>query len=179
MSHALEAHPESRAPAISQITAAAARTEGGLAVTYRLTGATGALRIPALAPAARGDELWRHTCFEVFVMTANDGGYDEFNFAPSAQWAAYRFSAYRAGMRPLEIAPPAIETRIEPDLMEMRVRFGAPDWPAWAPWRLALSAVIEDADGVKSYWALAHPFGRPDFHHAHSFALILPAPEPA
>ncbi len=39
--------------------------------------------------------------------------------------------------------------------------------------RLALSAVIEDSDGGLSYWALAHPRGKPDFHHADSFALTL------
>jgi hypothetical protein len=34
-----------------------------------------------------------------------------------------------------------------------------------------LSALIEDQNGGKSYWALAHPPGKPDFHHADSFAL--------
>lgn len=43
-------------------------------------------------------------------------------------------------------------------------------------WRLALSAVIEETDGTKSYWALRHPPGPPDFHHADNFALILGAP---
>jgi hypothetical protein len=33
--------------------------------------------------------------------------------------------------------------------------------------------VIEDADGSLSYWALAHPPGRPDFHHTEAFALDL------
>jgi len=34
-----------------------------------------------------------------------------------------------------------------------------------------LSAVIEDISGGTSYWALAHPPGKPDFHHADGFAL--------
>src|SRR3546814_10579152 len=36
---------------------------------------------------------------------------------------------------------------------------------------LALSAVIEETDGTKSYWALRHPPGKPDFHHPDCFAL--------
>ena len=44
--------------------------------------------------------------------------------------------------------------------------------------RVAISAVIEEADGTKSYWALAHPPGKPDFHHADGFALQLPPPTP-
>ena len=53
---------------------------------------------------------------------------------------------------------------IEPDIL----RAGA---------RIALSAVIEEVDGTKSYWALRHPPGAPDFHHPDCFALELPAPE--
>lgn len=47
--------------------------------------------------------------------------------------------------------------------------------PADAPWRLGLSAVIEETSGAKSYWALAHAPGKPDFHHPDAFALDLPA----
>ena len=36
-------------------------------------------------------------------------------------------------------------------------------------WQLGLSAVIEELNGHKSYWALAHPPGKPDFHHSDCF----------
>ena len=39
---------------------------------------------------------------------------------------------------------------------------------------LGLSAVIEEHGGAKSYWALAHPPGAPDFHHPDCFAAQLP-----
>jgi len=42
-------------------------------------------------------------------------------------------------------------------------------------WLAAITAVIEEADGTKSYWALRHPSAQPDFHHADGFALELPA----
>jgi len=41
------------------------------------------------------------------------------------------------------------------------------------PWRLSLSAVIEQADGRLSYWALAHPPGKPDFHRADCFTCEI------
>ena len=34
---------------------------------------------------------------------------------------------------------------------------------------LGLAAVIESGNGDLSYWALKHPPGKPDFHHAHGF----------
>ena len=36
---------------------------------------------------------------------------------------------------------------------------------------LGLSAILEEEDGTISYWALAHPPGRPDFHHPDCLAL--------
>jgi hypothetical protein len=36
-------------------------------------------------------------------VQALDGGYYELNFAPSTQWAAYRFDGYRSGMAAAEL----------------------------------------------------------------------------
>jgi hypothetical protein len=44
------------------------------------------------------------------------------------------------------------------------------------PGAWGLTAVLEEADGVKSYWALAHGPGKADFHHAACFAARLEAP---
>ena len=35
---------------------------------------------------------------------------------------------------------------------------------------------IEETDGTLSYWALAHPSPKPDFHHPDGFVLELPQP---
>jgi hypothetical protein len=53
---------------------------------------------------------------------------------------------------------------------------GIPELPADAIWHVGLSAVIEETNGRKSYWALCHPPGKPDFHHPDCFALELPPP---
>ena len=44
------------------------------------------------------------------------------------------------------------------------------DLPCAIPLKIGLSAIIEERVGVKSYWALSHPEGKPDFHHAKCFA---------
>ena len=47
--------------------------------------------------------------------------------------------------------------------------------PADTNWELGLSAVLEEKDGTKSYWALAHPNPeKPDFHDPGCFAAHLP-----
>jgi hypothetical protein len=145
-----------------------------LVLHYCVTGRIGSLRFPPVTAAARTDELWQHTCFEAFVGTSPGPGYYEFNFAPSTQWAAYRFSGYRSGMRvATEIAAPRIEVQTGPERYTLQAALELDrlsSLPSDGVWRLGLSAVIEETSGRKSYWALAHPPGKADFHHSDCFA---------
>jgi hypothetical protein len=166
MIHRLIPHPVTPCAAVESLTVA---LTGGLGIIYRLRGDLSALRIPAPSASVRTDELWRHTCFEAFVAGAGEG-YAEFNLSPSTAWAAYAFDAYREGMRPLDTAPPAIMVERGPDEL---ILVATIELPADAT-ALALTAVIEDAAGALSYWSLAHPPGKPDFHHRDCFALKLP-----
>jgi hypothetical protein len=94
MRRALKLHPDSRAPAVRHIEVEVARPHGGgLLLRYIVSGEIAALALPAVAAPTRADELWRHTCFEVFIQSGPGEAYYEFNFAPSAQWAAYRFAS--------------------------------------------------------------------------------------
>jgi hypothetical protein len=69
-------------------------------------------------------------------------------------------------------APPEIELRRQADRLVVAVKL-ALDLPE-EPYRLALSAVIEEADGRKSYWAVSHSGDSPDFHRRDCFTLKLP-----
>lgn len=179
MSRTLKLHPDSRCDAVTAIEVEAVRpAPGRLHLRYRVTGDSGGLVLPPAAEPARADGLWQHTCFEVFLRTAPNGAYVELNLAPSRLWAAYRFDGYREGQRPAEIAAPQIEVAAESDSYTLQadlVLDALPELPAAAPWQLGLSAVIEEAGGRISYWALAHPPGKPDFHHSDCFALELAA----
>ncbi len=113
MRRPLKLHPHSVCNVAAGIEVEIARPAGGsLFLSYTVTGAIGDLLLPPIAAPARTDELWRHTCFEAFVMDAAGEGYYEFNLAPSTQWAAYRFDRYRSGMHAAtEIEPPQIVLR--------------------------------------------------------------------
>ena len=128
--------------------------------------------IPAGGEGVRSDGLWRTTCFEAFLARDGEPAYNEWNFAPSRDWAFYEFDDYRAGMHPAEVAaPPYI--RVEDNLTWWTL--GATvAVPSGTTFDLGLSAVIEEQDGTKSYWALAHGDGPPDFHLRSCFAASLP-----
>jgi hypothetical protein len=174
--HPLLRHPNSRCLAAARVEVEIARLRADrLVLSYVVTGQISDIRLPPLVTPARADGLWRHTCFEAFVRAASGPAYYEFNFAPSTEWAAYRFDGYRRGMRVVaEIGAPAIEVRSSPDSYSLHAALELdrlPDLSREVVWHLGLSAVIEDRSVRMSYWALAHPPGKPDFHHADGFAL--------
>ncbi|MEO7365780.1 MAG: DOMON-like domain-containing protein [Sphingomicrobium sp.] len=128
--------------------------------------------IAKLSEPWRADELWRTTCFEAFFQPAGAKSYREWNFAPSGNWAAYDFSERRTGMSRAEVgSPPYI--RMEDNFTWWTV--GATiAGDAAQEWQLGLSAVLEEKDGTKSYWALAHGDQQPDFHNPDCFVAKLP-----
>jgi hypothetical protein len=182
MRQPLKRHPDSLGVAASHIEVEVARPRADrLVLSYVVTGKISGIRMPVVVAAARGEELWQHTCFEAFVRASSGDGYYEFNFSPSTQWAAYRFGGYRSGMSvPAEVRPFAIDVQSTPDRYTLQTSLELdrlPGLPHADVWRLGLSAVIEEMGGQKSYWALAHPPGRPDFHHmdcfTHEFSLAV------
>jgi predicted GIY-YIG superfamily endonuclease len=165
-------HPGCESPSVTAIQVQLVRRSGRFRLRYSVLGDIEALALPDERPPARLDELWRHTCFEAFIRSG-EAGYCEFNFSPSGEWAAYRFDSYRAGMRPLEMAAPAIRTRTARRELCLDVQLSEPVGAS----HLNLTAVIEEKSGTKSFWALAHPpEGPPDFHHPACFVLELPPP---
>ena len=173
MRQVLKLYPESHCDAVSAIAVDVAWLRAGaLLVSYEVTGDIGELRLPPIQAPTRVDELWRHTCFEAFIRPGSNPAYFEFNFAPSTQWAAYEFDGYRSGMGAAEIAAPRIDTLVAPTRLSLQATLELRALPP-GPWRLGLSAVIEEANGQLSYWALAHPAGRPDFHHADCFTCEI------
>jgi len=175
---ALVPHPDHDPGPVRAVQAVVTRTSDALGLTYALEGDLGAIRIPAPVAPSIVHGLWEHTCCELFVAVDGQPGYHELNFAPSGAWAAFGFRGYRDG-EPLADAAlaPHIATRREGGdrlLLDARVSLVALA-PAYASarLRLALTAVVEDDRGRRSYWALRHPPGRPDFHHPDGFALVL------
>lgn len=161
-------------PAGLAVSVAVGRSSnGGLALAYRLSGDLSALTIPAPGAALEREHLWAHTCFELFVMAGEGPGYREFNFSPCGQWMRFDFSDYR--QRCVALGGPAPRLTLErgADCLALAARLPAQSLPA-GDLRLALTAVVERADGSHEYWALAHPPGLPDFHHRDGFALALP-----
>jgi len=178
----LSPHPAAPCAEAIRVTARATRSgDGRLVLAFGLEGPLTALHLPPPGPPSRGAGLWRHTCFEAFIARdhdAADTAYHEVNLSPARRWDLHAFRGYRDG-GPLAGEPPAplIDARRDDGRLELTATLdpGALD-PRLrdAPLRLGLAAVIEDARGALSWWALRHPAARPDFHDPAGFTLRLP-----
>jgi hypothetical protein len=172
MRRLLKLHPDSRCDAVREIAVEATRIDkASLRLVYRASGMMLGLRVPPPARPARTDALWQHTCFEAFLRPRAGDAYLEFNFAPSTEWAAYSFAGYRSEMRVIADAAVSIDVEQTDDALQLVALLEG--LPVDAGWRLSASAVMEEIGGRRSYWALAHPPGKPDFHHSDCFALEL------
>jgi hypothetical protein len=169
-SAALERHPASPCAALRGIQATLTRNaDGGLEVAYRIEGDLDRLRIPPPRPPRVAERLWEHTCCELFIADATGPGYQEFNFSPSGEWAAFRFTSYREGAS-FPARDPKIGVARSTGVLHLTAQI---ELGRQGKLRVGLSAVIEEIEGARSYWALRHAPGKPDFHHRDTFALEL------
>jgi len=175
--HPLVAHPDHPPLAVSSIEARIiGRDPNWLRVRWRVEG-TQQLVVSAFAGRGRTDDLWQTTCFELYLKPRGGEAYCELNLSPSERWNAYDFDGYRLGMRerPFPREPECtIRQGSSFAIFDAAIPIaGLPE----ADCAMGLSAILEEQGGVKSYWALTHGEGKPDFHAPACFAAELPAPD--
>tara|TARA_R110000772_G_scaffold35991_23_gene86378 strand:+ start:3642 stop:4187 length:546 start_codon:yes stop_codon:yes gene_type:complete len=173
----LQCHPFTPSSMVDEISLTYEwRANGSLWLRYQINGAIQNLALPDRTDPQRADELWKMTCFELFLQEASSNGYCEFNFSPSGCWAAYQFSGYRDGMTNLELSKaPDIIFHVSASHVALEVTLDLPNIGEGTSINAAFSAVIADNSGSKSYWAFSHPPGKPDFHHKNCFTHQLKA----
>jgi hypothetical protein len=72
-----------------------------------------------------------------------------------------------------EIEAPQISVQSSPERHDLQASVELDEvlLSGGSPLRFGLAAVIEEINGNLSYWALAHPPGKADFHHSDCFML--------
>jgi hypothetical protein len=174
--HQLVAHPAH--PPIG-VTGVEAKVIGAdatwLRVRWRVEGAQ-RLVVPPFAGKGRSDDLWKTTCFELFLRPGEGAQYIELNLSPSERWAAWDLANPREGRedRPFPREPECTMRQGSSfAIFDAAIpRAGLPNEDCAANF----CTVIEEQGGALSYWALAHRGDRPDFHDPACFTATLAAP---
>lgn len=166
----------------SEVRAGIHRTPAGLALAYEVTGAIDELVIPPPG-GLKGEELWAHTCFELFVRGPDGKSYWEWNFSPTLRTNFFSFSDYRKrseapmgdrGLRNLNVQ------RSAPDRLIAKVEVASPpsgmlQWlfMTRAPLQIGITMVLETKRGELQYWAAQHSGSKADFHRAEDMIISL------
>lgn len=167
----LQCHPQFPAAGIESLQVQG-RLAHGLHLEYRLEGHLASLCLPRPGQQLEPDRLWAHSCCELFLARDGERAYREYNFSPSGQWAGYGFSDYRERISGLSLPAPEMRWRQDARCLSLDVDLPMAALPPGdGELCLALTMVLQLADGSLSYWALQHPPGQPDFHHRAGFAL--------
>lgn len=170
--HRLKFHPAYVPGKVQGLTVRWGRVrDGRVMLRYRLDGCTDVV-VPRGRREQRADELWRSTCFELFL--ADGGGrYREYNFAPDGRWAAYGFGGYRNRLGDIDpVAAPEIAMDSGQSVLTVTVFLAEAELAGAS--HAALTAVIEEDRGRMSYWAMRHSGLKPDFHEPTCFVLPVP-----
>lgn len=155
-------------PEDCRINVLLSRDETSLQVVFELDAKLTDLIIPDydFTKLQRRDNLWEHTCFEVFLAQKGMPNYWEFNLSPSGDWNVYSFKGYREGMRQetyFNILPFEVKI-LSGRIFKLEITIDLKFFQDFSDIDLGLSSVLEWSDGVKSYWAVRQHGDIPDFH---------------
>lgn len=159
------------------ITGEIERIENQLSVQYRVKGDVASIKIPESAEVPmRKDDLWKMTCFEIFIAPEGQTQYWEFNMSPSGNWNVYHMDAYRqVNMREetLYVSLPFTFHKTDDELsLSISIdlsRILSADQKT----NIGITAILQTFDDRESYWALTHPGAQADFHIRDGFTIRL------
>ena len=152
------------------------RYENRISIWFHLT-TTANCALPSRKdnPCLRKRELWKDTCFELFLTRPDSPEYWELNVAPEGHWDMYRFQDYRKGMvREERVHIPTSRIFLTDGAFTLHCNLcldnlGLENYPL----SVGMSCVLRHKTDDLSYWALAHNQVHPDFHDRRAFRLPL------
>ena len=155
------------------ISSSIVKNSASLDIHFEVAGDLKQLILPAPreSPSFQ-DELWKKTCFEVFISSSGSDDYIEWNFSPSGDWAIYFFEAYRKRSPVQQKMTPMIS--FEEKLGRCVLKASVDLLPNHLSQNLdiQLTAVLEHFPGKLSYWAISHGETKPDFHFRKAFQSL-------
>lgn len=159
-----------------EINGSISRVANAINVVFRVSGDNHHVKHASRNPSpTRKDNLWRTTCFELFLKLPAQEAYWEYNLSPSHDWNVYHFSSYRSELT-LESQIEAIEmttTLDNANFVQLQAALPIPISLRGQPLDIAISSVAAEQSGKLHYFALRHAGAKPDFHHPAGFVLHL------
>ena len=141
-----------------------------LTLKFLLHGAFSNYLFPTNKTSTRTNELWRATCFELFLKNPNAKEYWELNIAPSGAWNFYRFSDYKKDMQEeSRVLRSKVVFKKERDEVEVNVKIDFTEKLFDENVEFNLALILLDVEERRHFFTLNPKESMPDFH---DFILI-------
>ena len=123
----------------------------------------------------REDELWKKTCFELFIAHKNNSAYYELNISPSTNWNFYSFSDYKTAMQEEEknISEPFIHSSKMRDEYRLSFEFYFYEELIEKELIFNLAVILLDTKGIRHFYSINRREGKVDFHDKECWNLII------
>ncbi len=148
-----------------------------LDLTYTVTGdLTNLIFEKSISNPERTDELWKKSCFEIFLNNNSELNYYEFNFSPNHNWNSYSFDNYRTKAKYLLLPrAPKILSHSEKNFYELQVslEFAYPNLTNLNNLYISPTVILQHTNDTQSFWAINHSKTKPDFHLKNLFFPLL------
>lgn len=118
------------------------------------------------------EELWRHTCFELFIRDREGSGYEEINCAPDGRFTRTWLSDYREVHSVKEFHPLPKMRSGSIGGFECEIYFFDLDV---SNREISVAVITADQSGTRRFWGVNHFGETPDFHHEENFFAFDPS----
>jgi len=138
-----------------------------LHLTFKLSGDIKHYKFPKTKKEERKDELWRGSCFELFLATEEDEAYYEFNFSPTLAWNSYRLEYYRAEPKKIdevELIEFEVKKTQETLFIEIILDVQTLQFNSYN-----LATILLNKQDKREFWSLKAKGDTPDFHSRLEF----------
>ena len=144
-----------------------------LHIEFRVTGELDNYIFPQKSNLKRADELWKATCFELFLRNTETEAYYELNFTSSLSWNFSYLNSYRAKVQEVKgLGQVKIEVFTNDNNFKIFFELET-DTFSFNQFNIYNAAVIlKNSNDERTFWSLGLPSKVPDFHDEKGFLKL-------
>ena len=145
-----------------------------LKLDYEIIGDISLYIFPKQTQQQRANELWKATCFELFMNNYSSTKYYEINISPSTQWNSYQFTSYKKEMIESHIfSTPTIRSQQQNNGYNLSFEMDFTESIFEKKLLINCAVILLDNKGVRYFYSINRRKELPDFHDREYFELLL------
>ena len=145
--------------------------ENKLFISFTVKGKVDEYYFPATSKPQRANELWKATCFELFLADSKAETYYELNFSSSLAWNFYALKHYRAEVSEVKLLnDPIIQVFEENESFKIELELEGFDFSKFDICNL--TCILLTKENERTFWSSKKMDEKPDFHDRKYFLQI-------